>query len=92
MAADKDENDKEEEKGDDKPVEDGEVEKQTDDQSQDSENKVVEPEKKEPRAMHKTTSIFLRNLSPTITKTEVEAVSFLVYSIVYNTRLFYNSC
>lgn len=84
MGVDKEENDKEEEKGDDKATEVEEVEKQTDDQSQDSENKVVEPEKKEPRAMHKTTSIFLRNLSPTITKTEVEAVNFLVYSIELN--------
>lgn len=32
-------------------------------------------EKKESRALHKTTSIFLRNLAPTITKAEVEAVS-----------------
>lgn len=32
-------------------------------------------EKKETRALHKTTSIFLRNLTPTITKAEVEAVS-----------------
>ncbi|KOB74137.1 putative arsenite-resistance protein [Operophtera brumata] len=30
-------------------------------------------EKKEPRALHKTTSIFLRNLAPSITKAEVEA-------------------
>jgi len=30
---------------------------------------------KEPRALHKTSSIFLRNLAPTITKAEVEAVS-----------------
>lgn len=29
---------------------------------------------KEPRALHKTSSIFLRNLAPTITKAEVEAV------------------
>lgn len=28
-----------------------------------------------PRALHKTASIFLRNLAPTITKQEVEAVS-----------------
>ena len=27
-----------------------------------------------PRALHKTTSIFLRNLAPTITKQEVEAM------------------
>lgn len=28
-----------------------------------------------PRALHKTSSIFLRNLAPSITKQEVEAVS-----------------
>jgi RNA recognition motif-containing protein len=35
-----------------------------------------------PRPLHKTASIFLRNLAPTITKQEVEAVSkqiFLLY-------------
>lgn len=32
---------------------------------------VVKPEK--PKSLHKTTSIFLRNLAPTITKQEVEA-------------------
>ena len=30
--------------------------------------------KPKPRALHKTTSIFLRNLAPTITKQEVEAM------------------
>ena len=30
--------------------------------------------KDQPRALHKTTSIFLRNLAPTITKAEVEAM------------------
>lgn len=34
-----------------------------------------EDKEKEPRALHKTSSIFLRNLAPTITKAEVEAVS-----------------
>ncbi|XP_026468817.1 serrate RNA effector molecule homolog isoform X3 [Ctenocephalides felis] len=41
------------------------------------ESKSDETEKKEPpprAALHKTTSIFLRNLSPTITKQEVEAM------------------
>lgn len=33
-----------------------------------------EEKEKEPRALHKTSSIFLRNLAPTITKAEVEAV------------------
>ena len=32
-------------------------------------------EEPKPRALHKTASIFLRNLAPTITKAEVEAVS-----------------
>lgn len=35
-----------------------------------------EDKEKEPRALHKTSSIFLRNLAPTITKAEVEAVSY----------------
>lgn len=35
------------------------------------EDEVVKPEK--PKSLHKTTSIFLRNLAPTITKQEVEA-------------------
>lgn len=39
----------------------------------DGEPEVVEEIK--PRALHKTASIFLRNLAPTITKAEVEAVS-----------------
>jgi len=39
-----------------------------------------EDKEKEPRALHKTSSIFLRNLAPTITKAEVEAVSC---SIIY---------
>ena len=38
-------------------------------------------EKKECRALHKTTSIFLRNLAPTITKAEVEAVSILFFRL-----------
>ncbi|RLU20650.1 hypothetical protein DMN91_007263 [Ooceraea biroi] len=33
-----------------------------------------EDKEKEPRALHKTSSIFLRNLAPTITKAEVEAM------------------
>lgn len=38
-----------------------------------------EDKEKEPRALHKTSSIFLRNLAPTITKAEVEAVSNLSF-------------
>ncbi|XP_014488480.1 PREDICTED: serrate RNA effector molecule homolog isoform X2 [Dinoponera quadriceps] len=50
----------------------------------DSKKAMIEPEavidlasedkEKEPRALHKTSSIFLRNLAPTITKAEVEAM------------------
>lgn len=36
-----------------------------------------EEKEKEIRALHKTSSIFLRNLAPSITKAEVEAVSLL---------------
>merc|ERR1719273_681208 len=38
------------------------------------ENNKVDDQKPKPRALHKTTSIFLRNLAPTITKQEVEAM------------------
>lgn len=42
-----------------------------------------EDKEKEPRALHKTSSIFLRNLAPTITKAEVEAVSYYKYIYIY---------
>lgn len=64
------------------------VEKQeikTDVDAKNNKKSTIEPEavidlasedrEKEPRALHKTSSIFLRNLAPTITKAEVEAVS-----------------
>lgn len=38
------------------------------------ENKIEEMDGMKPRPLHKVTSIFLRNLSPTITKQEVEAM------------------
>lgn len=41
-----------------------------------------EDKEKEPRALHKTSSIFLRNLAPTITKAEVEAVSYKYMSYI----------
>lgn len=45
------------------------------------EEEVVKPEK--PKSLHKTTSIFLRNLAPTITKQEVEATcSRCVYTLL----------
>ena len=38
------------------------------------EEESKEPKEPKARALHKTTSIFLRNLAPTITKQEVEAM------------------
>ena len=38
-------------------------------------NGSAEAEDTKPRALHKTLSIFLRNLAPSITKQEVESVS-----------------
>jgi len=46
-----------------------------------------EDKEKEPRALHKTSSIFLRNLAPTITKAEVEAVRHFIRKIII---LFYS--
>ena len=40
---------------------------------------VDEPKIKLPVELHKTSSIFLRNLAPTITKAEVEGVSSFLY-------------
>jgi len=42
--------------------------------SSDSEDEREAKRKEKPRSLHKTTSIFLRNLAPTITKQEVEAM------------------
>jgi len=53
----------------DEPSDEPKKEKEAD------EEKMEEDESKpKPRALHKTTSIFLRNLAPTITKQEVEAM------------------
>ncbi|XP_060535540.1 serrate RNA effector molecule homolog isoform X2 [Cylas formicarius] len=52
-----------------------EVEKDKDDKDKDEVHSISDDSKPEkPKALHKTTSIFLRNLAPTITKQEVEAV------------------
>merc|ERR1719382_1521333 len=53
--------------------EDKSVEKQSVDE-EDKEEKEEKEETPKPRALHKTSSIFLRNLAPTITKVEVEAL------------------
>ncbi|KAF4523476.1 hypothetical protein B566_EDAN004545 [Ephemera danica] len=49
---------------------DGQLEKP----KQEEKEETPEPEEPKPRALHKTASIFLRNLAPTITKQEVEAM------------------
>ena len=56
--------------------EDDENEKEIDTKKEEEEEKMDEDRdiKPKPRALHKTTSIFLRNLAPTITKQEVEAM------------------
>ncbi|XP_031784780.1 serrate RNA effector molecule homolog isoform X3 [Nasonia vitripennis] len=51
-----------------------EVEKPKKKKSVDSDAVIDLASEKEPRALHKTSSIFLRNLAPTITKAEVEAM------------------
>ena len=45
-----------------------------DEKEEGEENKIEEMDGMKPRPLHKVTSIFLRNLSPTITKQEVEAM------------------
>jgi len=41
-----------------------------------------------PRALHRTTSVFLRNLAPAITKSELETVSdfYLLITLIYTTK------
>lgn len=81
-------NEKTEASNEDTIGKDVKVEKQeikTDVEAKNNKKSTIEPEavidlasedrEKEPRALHKTSSIFLRNLAPTITKAEVEAVS-----------------
>ncbi|KAJ8970602.1 hypothetical protein NQ314_001137, partial [Rhamnusium bicolor] len=64
----------ENEKKDDK--EEKEAEKESEEKKEDDIQSVDDDSNKpeKPKALHKTTSIFLRNLAPTITKQEVEAM------------------
>ncbi|XP_076272274.1 arsenic resistance protein 2 isoform X3 [Rhynchophorus ferrugineus] len=73
--------DEELEEKEEKKVQEKEKKAEEEDRTQNNERVIVEtielvsddkPEK--PKALHKTTSIFLRNLAPTITKQEVEAI------------------
>ena len=66
-------------KPEEKPEENGnnkKEEEQSSDAEQNEDKKNVEEMEgvDKPRALHRTTSIFLRNLAPTITKAEVEAM------------------
>merc|ERR1712223_1976261 len=64
-----------EENGDEKDNEKGqEDEKEKEKEETEKEDVKMDDGKPKPRALHKTTSIFLRNLAPTITKQEVEAM------------------
>ncbi len=45
-----------------------------DDEKPVKDEEAIEEAGDRPRALHRTTSIFLRNLAPTITKAEVEAM------------------
>ena len=57
--------------------EDNDDDKMDEDEKEDMKDKKMDKDKDEtrrPRALHKTSSIFLRNLAPTITKVEVEAL------------------
>ena len=84
-------------KPEEKPEENGnnkKEEEQSSDAEQNEDKKNVEEMEgvDKPRALHRTTSIFLRNLAPTITKAEVEAMckrypGFLRAAISVPTRL-----
>merc|ERR1719233_1759671 len=58
--------------GEDSAMKDGD--KSVEKQSVEEEDKDEKEETPKPRALHKTSSIFLRNLAPSITKLEVEAM------------------
>jgi len=66
--------DGEDEEATKKDAEDEKDEKMEEEIESSEENNKVEDQQPKPRALHKTTSIFLRNLAPTITKQEVEAM------------------
>jgi len=70
---DEKESDGEEEKKEESAEKDENAEKSTKEEEEEVKDDVVKP-----RCLHKTASIFLRNLAPTITKQEVEAVSLFL--------------
>jgi len=70
----KDEEVKDETKTNGESTENGENGENGNENSNEDKKMEVEDNEPKPRALHKTTSIFLRNLAPTITKQEVEAM------------------
>ena len=62
-------------------------EKKEGEEEKDVNTKPEEEKPLKPRPLHKTNSIFLRNLAPSITKQEVEAVSLDIY-FPHSQRLF----
>lgn len=68
-------NDEDRDKPVDKPQETEEGKKEDKEEEDKDDVEIISDDKPEkPKALHKTTSIFLRNLAPTITKQEVEAI------------------
>ena len=67
------ENEEKKETNEEKKEENEEKKKEENGESEDKMESSEEPSLR-PRALHKTSSIFLRNLAPTITKVEVEAM------------------
>ena len=65
---------KEEEESKDEPMAEAREGEEKKEGGESEEKKEDNDEEAKPRPMHKVTSIFLRNLSPTITKQEVEAM------------------
>ena len=55
-------------------------------------NGSAEAEDTKPRALHKTLSIFLRNLAPSITKQEVESVSRSNVLQITSTDMLWECC
>lgn len=66
--------DSEEEQEEEKLKEETKEEEKPEDVKENIETVDDDSKPEKPKALHKTTSIFLRNLAPTITRQEVEAI------------------
>ena len=74
---------KKSEKSDDEKEEKDEKDEKEEKEKPEVVDLVDEPKIKLPEELHKTSSIFLRNLAPTITKVEVEAVNYFTLINIY---------